>query len=134
VPTSAVSDTSGFYTFPSLQPGPYDVVAELQGFKKVVRGDLPLNAAGQIRYDITMATGTVTEEVTVKAEVAPMQTDVAARKTVEAKDIEQLALAGRNAMGVVALKPGVSGGGFISQCGFNDLGNGSYNINGSRDD
>jgi hypothetical protein len=134
VPTSEISDASGFYTFPSLQPGRYDVVAELHGFKKVVRNDLQLDAAGQIRYDITMATGTLTEEVTVTAEATPLQTDVAVRKTVEAKDIEQLALAGRNPMGVVGLKAGITSGTFISQRGFNDLGNGDYNINGSRSD
>ncbi len=134
VAAQEVTDASGFYTFPNLQPGRYDVVAELQGFKKVTRADLQLDAAGQVRYDITMATGALTEEVTVTAEAAPLQTDVAVRKTVEAKDIEQLALAGRNAMGVVGLKAGVSGGGFISQRGFSDLGNGGYNINGSRSD
>ena len=98
---------------PTCQPGRYDVTAELQGFKKVVRNDLQLDAAGQIRYEITMTTGALTEEVTVTAEAAPLQTDVAMRKTVEAKDIEQLAFAGRNPMGVVGLKAGVMGGGFI---------------------
>jgi hypothetical protein len=134
IPTSITTDASGFYTFSSLQPGRYDVVAELQGFKKVVRNDIQLDAAGQMRYDITMTTGQLTEEVTVTAEAAPLQTDVAMRKTVEAKDIEQLAFNGRNPMGVIGLKAGVMGGNFISQRSFSDLGNGSYNINGSRTD
>src|SRR5262249_17955978 len=120
VASTEVTDSSGFYTFPNLLPGRYDVTAELQGFKKVVRGDMQLDAAGQVRYDITMATGALTEEVTVTAEAAPLQTDVAVRKTVESKDIEQLALAGRNAMGVVGLKAGVTGGNFISQRNFSD--------------
>src|SRR5690349_16975704 len=134
VPTSETTDASGFYTFPNLQPGRYDVLAELPGFKKVARTDLQLDAAGQIRYDITLETGALTEEVTVTAEATPLQTDVAVRKTIESKDIEQLALAGRNAMGVVGLKAGITSGTFISQRGFNDLGNGDYNINGSRSD
>ena len=33
-PRSTVTDGSGFYTFPNLQPGRYDISAELQGFKK----------------------------------------------------------------------------------------------------
>jgi len=134
VASTETTDASGFYTFPTLTPGRYDVTAELQGFKKVVRNDLQLDAAGQIRYDVTMTTGQLTEEVTVTAEAAPLQTDVAMRKTVEAKDIEQLAFAGRNPMGVIGLKAGVTGGGFISTRGFSDLGNGGYNINGSRSD
>jgi hypothetical protein len=31
---STVTDGTGFYTFPNLLPGQYDVLAELQGFKK----------------------------------------------------------------------------------------------------
>jgi hypothetical protein len=132
-PSSAVTDSTGFYTFPNLLPGHYDITAELQGFKKVVRNDVQLDAAGQIRYDITMATGALTEEVTVTAEAAPLQTDVAVRKTIESKDIEQLSFLGRNPIGVVGLKAGVTGGNFNTR-GFGDLGNGGYNINGSRTD
>src|SRR5439155_25401938 len=62
-----------------------------------------------------------------------LQTDVTVRKTVEAKDIEQLAFSGRNPIGVVGLKAGVMGGNFNSR-GFSDLGNGGFNINGSRAD
>ena len=71
--------------------------------------------------------------MTVTAEAAPLQTDVAMRKTVESKDIEQLSFSGRNPIGVAGLKAGVSGGNFNS-CGFDDLGNGGFNINGSRGD
>ena len=54
-------------------------------------------------------------------------------KTVEAKDIELLSFSGRNPIGVVGLKAGVMGGAFNSR-GFDDLGNGGFNINGSRAD
>ena len=62
-----------------------------------------------------------------------LQTDVALRKTVESKDIEQLSFSGRNPIGVVGLKAGVVGGSF-NNYGFADLGNGGFNINGSRSD
>src|SRR5688500_1829448 len=39
---STVSDGSGFYTFPNLMPGRYDVSAELQGFKKATRAGVQL--------------------------------------------------------------------------------------------
>ena len=58
---------------------------------------------------------------------------MAVRKTVEAKDIELLSFSGRNPIGVVGLKAGVMGGAFNSR-GFDDLGNGGFNINGSRAD
>lgn len=129
----AVTDASGFYTFANLQPGRYSVSAELQGFKRATRNDLQLDAAGSINIDFALETGALTEEVTVTAESAPLQTDVALRKTVEAKDIEQLSFNGRNPIGVAGLKAGVSGGSF-NNYGFNNLGNGGFNINGSRSD
>jgi hypothetical protein len=130
---TTVTDSSGFYTFPNLLPGRYDVLAELQGFKKVSRQNVPLDATGAITLDFALPTGAISEELTVTASVPPLQTDVAIRKTVEAKDIEQLAFSGRNPIGVVGLKAGVMGGNFNSR-GFSDLGNGGFNINGSRSD
>jgi hypothetical protein len=130
---STVTDESGYYTFPNLTPGQYAISAELQGFKKVSRPVVQLDAAASIIVDFQLETGAITEEVTVTAEAAPLQTDVTVRKTVEAKDIELLSFSGRNPIGVVGLKAGVSGGNFNSR-GFDDLGNGGFNINGSRTD
>jgi hypothetical protein len=128
-----VTDGSGFYTFPNLQPGRYDIAAELQGFKKVNRTGVQVDAASALTLDFGLETGALTEEVTVTAEASMLQSDVAVRKTVEAKDIELLSFQGRNPIGVAGLKAGVSGGNFNTR-GFNDLGNGGYNINGSRSD
>jgi hypothetical protein len=129
-PTVTVTDGSGFYTFPNLVPGRYSVAAELQGFKKVVNENVQVDATGKINMDFTLQAGTLTETVTVTGDT-PLQSDVAIRKTVEAKDIEQLSFSGRNPIGVVGLKAGVNGGNFHSR-GFGDLGNGGFNINGSR--
>jgi hypothetical protein len=132
-PQNTVSDGTGFYTFPNLLPGQYDVIAELQGFKKANRTSITLDATGKQTIDFALQTGTISEEVTVTGYSPVLQTDVTVRKTVEAKDIEQLAFAGRNPIGVVSLKAGVGGGTFKSR-GFSDLGNGGFNINGSRAD
>jgi carboxypeptidase family protein len=130
---TTTTDASGFYTFANLMPGLYDVTAELQGFKKVSYTDVRLDAAGAIRMDATLEAGALTEEVTVTAESTILQTDVAVRKTVEAKDIEMLSFSGRNPIGVPALKPGVLGGSF-NNAGFSSLTTGGFNINGSRSD
>ncbi|HTV00025.1 MAG TPA: carboxypeptidase regulatory-like domain-containing protein [Luteitalea sp.] len=130
---SSVTDESGFYSFGTLLPGQYTISAELQGFKKATRASVQLDAAGAITVDFTLETGNLSEEVTVTAEAAQLQTDVALRKTVEAKDIEQLSFNGRNPIGVAGLKAGVSGGSF-NNYGFSSLSNGGWNINGSRSD
>jgi hypothetical protein len=128
-----VTDGSGFYTFPNLPPGRYDISAELQGFKKNTRAGVQLDAAASLTLDFALATGAITEEITVTAEASLLQTDVAVRKTVEAKDIELLAFSGRNPIGVPALKAGVIGGNF-NNAGFSSLTTGGFNINGSRSD
>ena len=130
---TTVTDGSGFYTFPNLQPGRYDLSAELQGFKKISRTGVQLDAAAALTLDFALETGALTEEVTVTAEASLLQTDVAVRKTVEAKDIELLSFSGRNPIGVPALKAGVIGGSF-NNAGFSSLTTGGFNINGSRSD
>jgi hypothetical protein len=131
--STAVSDSTGFFTFPNLAAAHYDVSAELQGFKKSLRQDIALDAAGSLTLDFTLETGAVTEEVTVTAESPVLQTDTSLRKTIESRDIEQLSFSGRNPIGVVGLKAGVVGGSF-NNYNFSDLGNGGFSINGSRPD
>src|SRR5258708_3392387 len=130
---NAVPDGTGFYTFPNLPPGKYDLTSELQGFKKALRQNIQLDAAGSLTLDFALQTGAITEQVTVTAEAPKLQADVALRKTVESKDIEQLAFSGRNPIGVAGMKAGVIGGNF-NNYGFSDLGNGGFSINGSRGD
>jgi Carboxypeptidase regulatory-like domain len=130
---TTVTDGSGFYTFANLQSGRYDISAELQGFKKINRQGVQLDAAASLTLDFGLETGALTEEVTVTSEASLLQTDVAVRKTVEAKDIELLSFSGRNPIGVPALKAGVIGGSF-NNAGFDSLTTGGFNINGSRSD
>ena len=65
---TTVSDGTGYYTFPNLQPGRYDVSAELTGFKKQVQSNVQLDAAGSLTLELTLETGNMTEAVTVTAE------------------------------------------------------------------
>src|SRR4029079_12880427 len=128
---TTVTDSSGYFTIPNLPGGKYDVSAELQGVKKALRQNVPLDAGSAQTLNFGLETGAITEAVTVTAEATPLQTDVAVRKTVEAKDIEMLSFNGRNPIGVPALKAGVIGGGF-NNTSFSSLTTGGFNINGSR--
>ncbi len=42
---TTVSDGSGYFTFTNLQPGRYDISAEFEGFKKISRQNVQLDAA-----------------------------------------------------------------------------------------
>jgi hypothetical protein len=130
---SVVSDSTGYYVFPTLAPGTYDVQVELEGFKKAMQVGVRLDAAANLTVDITLEAGAITEALTVTAEATPLQTDASIRKTVEAKDIELLSFQGRNPLGVAGLKAGVVGGSF-NNLGFAAFSNGGFSINGSRND
>jgi Carboxypeptidase regulatory-like domain len=130
---SVVSDATGYYVFPALAPGAYDVEVELEGFKKGVQTGVRLDASAGVTVDFTLETGAISEAVNVTAEATPLQTDATIRKTVEAKDIELLSFQGRNPLGVAGLKAGVVGGSF-NNLGFAAFSNGGFSINGSRSD
>jgi hypothetical protein len=130
---TAVTDASGYFTMTTLRPGRYDVNAELDGFKKASRTGVVLDGGAAIRVEFILEAGNLAETVTVVAQATPIQTDVALRKTVEAKDIELLSFSGRNPIGVPALKPGVVGGNF-NNAGFASFSNGGFSMNGSRSD
>ena len=128
-----MTDGSGYYTFPNLTPGPVQRYCRALGFPEGRQRERPARRRRRDEPRLhARRPGALTESVTVSADT-PLQTDVAIRKTVEAKDIELLAFSGRNPIGVVGLKAGVNGGNFNSR-GFGDLGNGGFNINGSRPD
>src|SRR6185369_7307804 len=64
VTVSQVTNEAGVYNFPVLQPGTYEVSAELPGFKKgVQRTELPY--AGQVRVNFALEIGQASEVVEV---------------------------------------------------------------------
>ena len=62
--STVVTNESGTYRFASLQPGPYQVKALLQGFQTQTF-QLTLGTSQQIRQNFTLQVGTVTQTVEV---------------------------------------------------------------------
>src|SRR5687768_5382185 len=65
---TTISNETGSYSFPVLQPGKYRVSADLPGFKQAVFNDVTLPYAGQIRLNFTLQVGTASTTVEVSAE------------------------------------------------------------------
>lgn len=128
----STTNASGFYTVTNIAPGYYTVSVEAPGFKKASVSRNKLDAGLPIAVNVDLAVGQVTDTVTVEASVAQINTESAAvGKTVERKQIETMALNGRNPIQLALLKPGVRGGGPLS--GFNfALSSGGFTINGGR--
>src|SRR5215213_2775149 len=62
---TSVTDNQRVYRFPSLQPGVYELTAELAGFRKVTRTDVKLPLGATITVDVAMGDVTATEAIVV---------------------------------------------------------------------
>lgn len=98
----------GYFILTNLPPGYYTVTAEMTGFKKFVQRSNKLDTAIPLSLDIRLDVGVVTEAVEVTASTATVQADSATvGRTIEATQIENMALNGRNPLLLAQLKPGV---------------------------
>src|SRR5580700_11972168 len=67
-----VTNDTGEYVAPDLEPGLYTVSAEAGGFKKVVSSAVRVEVTNDIRIDLRLEPGTVSETVVVDAGAAPL--------------------------------------------------------------
>src|SRR5262245_3355656 len=131
---TAVSNSTGFYAVPDLPVGSYSITVELSGFKRFVKTGVKLSAASQIAVDVALEVGRLEETVEVKASTSAVQTATAqVARTVDARQIEELTLNGRNPIFLAQLKPGVRGG-LMSTFNPDSVTNGAFSINGARED
>ncbi|HZO54388.1 MAG TPA: TonB-dependent receptor, partial [Bryobacteraceae bacterium] len=101
------SDTSGNYLFNFLSPGSYRVEAEVSGFKKFSR-EVNLETGRQLRVDVPLETGAVTEVVNVAATTPLLETETGTLGgTIENRQVVSLPTLGRNPQDFRLLVPGV---------------------------
>jgi len=102
------SDAEGNYTFVNLLPGEYDIAVDKDGFKHFTRRPIEVQVQSAIRVDATLPVGESTQTVEVSAETPLLQTQSATiGHEVEPRQVQDLALNGRNVYNLVALAPGV---------------------------
>lgn len=70
-----VSNASGNYTFPNLQPGTYNISGEAAGFKKETKQNIDVLLNSSTRVDLGLVPGNVSETVLVTTAPALLQTD-----------------------------------------------------------
>jgi hypothetical protein len=107
---TATTNDSGFYTFPSLKDGTYKVVAELSGFKRVVRDGIIVPVNTTIRVDLKMEVGALEESITVVGQSPILQTDrTDTGRIIESKMVSDLPLTfNRNFQSVLITVPGTT--------------------------
>jgi len=135
VTSSAITNESGTYRYPSLQPGNYDIKASLPGFQaQTIR--VILGTAAQIRQNFTLQVGGVatTVDVSIAADELLSTSTASVSSVMAAQQIIDLPLVGRNVMDLVtATMPGVQGDGQASTTFGGITTNGSANIGISMD-
>ena len=107
-----LASDQGFYRVNELPPGTYTVTVEATGFKQNISKDLVVQAEQPRGFDITLAVGTVAEQVTVSATNEGLQTeDASIATTISRLEIERLPEFGRDPYELIRLAPGVFGDG-----------------------
>ena len=129
---SVTTDASGVFTVTELLAGRYEVTVTLEGFKTYVQRDVQLSANERVALRaIVLEVGTVAETVSVQAEAARVQTLSGERSGVITQDqINDIALKGKDYMGLLKQLPGVVDTQNREAPGWNNLG--GLSINGGR--
>jgi Carboxypeptidase regulatory-like domain/TonB-dependent Receptor Plug Domain len=136
----AVSQTEhtsaeGSFVFPQLPPGTYTITVEMAGFKKIEKSDVVLPVASKVNVgDIVLEVGSVSETVTVQAELGQLQiqSDSGERSNlVTNRQLRDIALNGRNVVDMFKTVPGVIAGGTVTTSTVTNV-VGGFNINGTR--
>src|SRR5262245_18386632 len=115
VTSTTLTNESGTFRFPSLQPGTYEATAVLSGFQsQAFRWSL--GTSQNIRQNFTLQVGNVAQQVEVTAAPDALLTASAASvgTTLQANQIVDLPFVGRNVIDLVNSMPGVIGNGTAS--------------------
>ena len=107
---NSVSNDSGYFAFPALLPSTYTVKIDAKGFKAYERHGIVLHAADLIKLsDLALTIGQTNETVTVEAnsQIIPVENGQRAA-ILDFKDIQQLAIQGRNLSELLKVLPGVT--------------------------
>ena len=133
VSRSANTDANGYYAFPDLPPGTYNIKAAKQGFAAAQRTGVPLGVNSTVRTDLQLRPGRVTETVNVATTLPLLQTDTAKTGgTLTAVQAEQLPLGNnRNFQNLINLIPGATRAEFNHSRFFNPQNSLNNEVNGT---
>jgi hypothetical protein len=107
---TTATDSDGFYTATNLPAGTYSVAAVGAGFKKASQSGISVVADARLTVDVILEPGQVTETVqvtTVNGETVNTTSGEVGR-LVDQRQVQNLALNGRNYMQLVTLVPGAA--------------------------
>jgi len=108
ISVTASSGTDGRYVLAQVPAGPYTVTCEATGFKKLTRSGISLAVGDRATIDIRLEVGAISENVTVTAELAAIDTDRSVlSQLMDNKGVSELPLNGRQVFMLTQLSAGV---------------------------
>src|SRR5262249_1304335 len=104
-----LSNESGNFVFPSLQPGQYTLSAALSGFQTATYNNVELGQGQQVRLNFTLQVGAAAQnvEVTIAADTLIATTSASVGNVLSGKDVLDLPLATRNVLDMLQTTAGV---------------------------
>ncbi len=106
---TVTTDASGAYAAPFSPVGRYSVKVEATGFKSATRSDIVLNVNDDLKINIALEVGSVSESVNVTEASGGVELATAANtSTIEGTQVRELMLSTRNYEQLVSLAPGVT--------------------------
>ncbi len=109
VQTATKANPAGEYLFEFLPPGTYKIEVHSAGFKTFARENVTLDLARQLRIDVPLEPGQITETVNVSGEAPLVETENGGLgTTVQNQMVTELPLLSRNPQSLVLLGAGVA--------------------------
>src|SRR5260221_5976144 len=124
----------GEFSAPGLYPGTYTITVEAPGFKKLESSGFVLSAADKLNAgNLALAVGATADSVTVTADAGQVQLQSSSGERsdlISGKQLNDIAINGRNVLDYMKLIPGVTStfSGSVSGTGGID----GFNVNGTR--
>ena len=122
------TNESGIFRIPGLQPGPYRVTIEAEGFKTYLQDELDLRTGSTLPVDAVLELGAVTEQIEVTAATPLLETESStAGSVLEGETMYELPNYQRYVGSTMNFVPGVTTGGYAWGASL-----GAYHIAGHR--
>ena len=132
-----VTDAVGFYNFPALAVGTYDLTFQKAGFREYLDQGLRIDVDTSLTADVVLQVGAEIQKVTVTAATAQVNTQTTQTgEVIESTEVANMPLNGRSYTDLLALQPGVvpiNVTMFGTLAPANSLNDGTLSMSGQRD-
>ena len=110
ITAESTSDASGYYRFPILKIGQYQLTVKAPGFSDLTQTGIMLNVGSQVRIDAKLQLGSTSTVMQVTADSSVVETSTpAVGATIDSTALRVLPVTSRNIYNFTLFSPGVKG-------------------------